>query len=94
MQQINFTRNLDRVRDTMMFSLLKKPKKLFYIFYKELCEYRKFRKNCFSFIKYQYKMTYNNSVNVKMLNSQLDKLESVAQKCRKSNPRFIIKYDW
>ena len=39
-------------------------------------------------------MTYNNSVNVKMLNSQVDKLESVAQKCRKSNPKFIIKYDW
>ena len=39
-QPINFTGNLDR--EATMFSLLKKQKKLFQIFLKELLEYCKF----------------------------------------------------
>ena len=35
-QHINFTGNLDRVEGAIMFSLLKKQKKLFWIFHKEL----------------------------------------------------------
>ena len=33
--QINYTRNLDWVESATMFSLLKKPKKMFWIFHKE-----------------------------------------------------------
>ena len=33
--QINFTGNFDRIRDTTMFLLLKKPKKLFLSFHSE-----------------------------------------------------------
>ena len=35
-QQINFTGNLNPPRETAIFSLLNKQKKLFYTFYKEL----------------------------------------------------------
>ena len=35
-QQINFTGNLDQAGNTKMFLLLKKSKKLFWIFHKEL----------------------------------------------------------
>ena len=38
-QQVNFTVNLDRAGQTTMFSLLKKRKKQFWIFHKELQEF-------------------------------------------------------
>ena len=55
-------------------SFLKKNKKLSLSFHKELLKFCKY--NIIKFNFYQYKMTQYNSLNVKLSNSQLNKLKS------------------
>ena len=71
-QQVNFTSNLDD-KGQRCSSLLKKRNKLFLNFHKEP---KKFYEYKVQFIFYQYKMTQYNSLNVKLSNSQLNKLKS------------------
>ena len=72
-QQINFTANLDTAGNTTIFFIIEETKETVSYF---------FTRNCKSFnvIKrfnfYQYKMTQYNSLNVKLSNSQLNKLKS------------------
>ena len=73
-QQIDFTGNLVEDRNEQYFSLLKKQKKAFEIFHKELGEYFEF-----ILLSYQYKMAQHNTLNVKSSNSQLNKLKSGIQ---------------
>ena len=63
-QQINFTANLDRVGNTTMFFIIEQAEV-------------QFLEVQFNF--YQYKMTQYNSLNVKLSNSQLNKLKSAVK---------------
>ena len=75
-QQINFTANLDQ-EIQKCFLLLKKQKKVCQTFQKELQNFVNVIKcNFVNFHFYQYKMTQYNSLNIKRLNSQLNKLKS------------------
>ena len=72
-QQINFTANLDRDENKKSIPLLKKQKKPILDFSqktaKEFWTY-------FNLVKYHYKTTEYNTLNVKLYNSHLNKLQS------------------
>ena len=72
-QEIDFTANLDRDGDTTMFFIIEEMKESIIDFsqgtIKVLWLY-------FTLIWFQYKMTQYNTLNVKLFNSQLNKLKS------------------
>ena len=73
-QQINFTANLDRAGNTAMFFIIEEAKETVLDFSQEtlkVCKYNFIE--WFNF--YQYKMTQYNSLNVKLSDSQLNKLQ-------------------
>ena len=70
-QQINFTANLEG--NTIMFFIIEEEKETVLTFHKELYKFCKC-KVWFNFC--QYKMTQCNSLNVKLSNSRLNKLNS------------------
>ena len=78
-QQINFTANLDRVENTRIYFILEEAKENFFEFF---TRNRKSFLNIislnvkYSLIFHQYKVTQYNSLNVKLSNSQLNKLKS------------------
>ena len=71
-KQINFTANLDRAENTTMFFIIEEAKQTALNFSRGTV---KVLWAWFNF--YQYKMTQYNSLNVNLLNSQLNKLKSV-----------------
>ena len=74
-QQINFTATLDRDSNTRFYFILEEVKKTVFEFSKEAVKFYEcnFIEN-FNFK--QYKMTQYNTLNVKLSNSQLNKLKS------------------
>ena len=76
-QKINFTANLEQ-EIQQCFSLLKKQKKLSQNSHKELQKFCKCVRE-YNFVEqfnfYQYRMAHYNSLNVKLSNSQLNKLK-------------------
>ena len=79
-QQINFTAKLDRVGNTRIYFILEETKEAVLdfsqgtvkIFWMQFHEWFNF---------YQYKLTQYNSLNVKLSNSQLNKLKSAVKNC-------------
>ena len=72
-QQINFTANLDRARNATMLFIIEETKETVF---------RLLARNCKSFVNViewfnfcPYKMTQYNSLNIKLSNSQLNKLK-------------------
>ena len=74
-QQINFIPNLERARNTILFFITEEAKETVLDFSQGTLKVLKiFFTEWFNF--YQYKMTQYNSLNVKLSNSQLNKLKS------------------
>ena len=71
--QINFTRNLDGDKDATMFLIIKEAKEII------LGTMERWNDdsivNLFTLMWYQYKMTQYNTLNVKISNTQLNKLK-------------------
>ena len=72
-QQINFTANLDTARNTTTFFIIEETKETVLDFSQGTVKFCKYK---VSFNFCLYKMTQYSSLNVKLSNSQLNKLKS------------------
>ena len=74
-QQFNFAANLDRARNTAMFFITEEAKETVLDFSQGTVKVFGSVIKCEQFYFYQHKMTQYNSLNVKLSNSQVNKLK-------------------
>ena len=96
-KQINFTANLDREENTTMFFVIEKAKDTVLGFSQGTVkvlwmQFHCVQSNVNSLIFINVKMTQYNSLNVKLSDSQLNKLKSAIK--NETSFKTIIKYDW
>ena len=88
-QQLNFARNLERTGNKSIFFIIKEVKET-------IQDFSEGTVKVFS-LKYCiliHNMTQYHSVNVKLSNSQLNKLKSARKDAAKCNSKTIINQDW
>ena len=88
-QQINFTGNLERDNGAIIFFIIEGVKETILDFSQGTVKIL-----WFYFVLIQYKMTRYNPINVKLSNSELNKLKSAIKKWNWSNFKSFIKFDW